>query len=434
MGVGQNPHLSKKGGGFVVLACVFWYSKGVKINPAPLAIYPCPKRWGVLVRCGIKYSIFGFLAFALASSALAATSQDSIDSLKKQIEQIKAQISALTSKNASCDFVRNLTTGFVGDDVLCLQKYLNSAGFVVSESGLGSVGNESTYFGSKTKNALAKWQAANSVNPPVGYFGLISRAKYKELIATQPTPTPTSSPTPTPTPEITTTPSPTPTPTPTQQAENQKFSLAILAPVNGDTARVGQKYIIKWNTEPKMPSDNSLHTKISFEALDGTLKTNIAENILLRDGQYEWTIPSIIGLPAFYRVRLEPENNQLVIGTTTSGFFVLVRADAPDPAVSVERFKITTPIKRETVYASSPYGIQWSGGAYSWALDILLLNSETFATVKNIASNQPNTKLYSWTIPNDVPTGEYIVRINCASCSLETSGLLADSKIFTIQK
>jgi peptidoglycan hydrolase-like protein with peptidoglycan-binding domain len=65
--------------------------------------------------------------------------------------------------------------------VRCLQKYLNNSGFIVSTAGEGSPGQESDYFGSKTKKAVAAWQKANLLSPTNGYFGPQSRAKYLEL-------------------------------------------------------------------------------------------------------------------------------------------------------------------------------------------------------------------------------------------------------------
>jgi hypothetical protein len=79
------------------------------------------------------------------------------------------------------DFTRGLTVGSTGADVMALQQYLNGAGSKVSDTGAGSPGSESTYFGTKTKAAVAKWQTANGVAPAVGYFGSISKAKYVAL-------------------------------------------------------------------------------------------------------------------------------------------------------------------------------------------------------------------------------------------------------------
>jgi len=95
-----------------------------------------------------------------------------------------AGFSGGTSPGAAekCNFTRSLTVNVTGEDVRCLQQYLNSTDFTVASSGPGSPGNETTFFGPLTRSAVAKWQAANNVSPPVGYFGPISRAKYDSLV------------------------------------------------------------------------------------------------------------------------------------------------------------------------------------------------------------------------------------------------------------
>ncbi len=77
--------------------------------------------------------------------------------------------------NQSNFFNRNLRLKDIGQDVLALQKYLNSKGFLVSQTGYGSLNNETTFFGPKTKTALIKFQKANNIFPPFGFFGPITR-------------------------------------------------------------------------------------------------------------------------------------------------------------------------------------------------------------------------------------------------------------------
>ena len=127
--------------------------------------------------------------------------QAQINALLAQIAALQAQLaSGSSSSSAACSFTRALTVGSTGDDVKCLQQYLNGAGHKVSASGAGSPGNESTYFGALTRAAVAKWQAANGVSPAVGYFGSISRAKYSALAAAAPAPAPAPAGTPAPVP------------------------------------------------------------------------------------------------------------------------------------------------------------------------------------------------------------------------------------------
>jgi Putative peptidoglycan binding domain len=75
----------------------------------------------------------------------------------------------------SFKFTRTLQKGMVGNDVLQLQKLLNSHGYPVATSGPGSVGNETTKFGSATQSALIKFQKANNIKPAVGMFGPVTR-------------------------------------------------------------------------------------------------------------------------------------------------------------------------------------------------------------------------------------------------------------------
>lgn len=84
----------------------------------------------------------------------------------------------------ACNFTRDLTLGVEGEDVRCLQKYLNSAGFTIASSGVGSAGNETNQFKEKTQAALIKWQTANGILPATGTFGPKSRAKYAALVGT----------------------------------------------------------------------------------------------------------------------------------------------------------------------------------------------------------------------------------------------------------
>ncbi|MEK7086840.1 MAG: peptidoglycan-binding domain-containing protein, partial [Patescibacteria group bacterium] len=104
------------------------------------------------------------------------------EELQAQIATLLAQIAALQAQlnqgttPSSYDFTRDLTVGSKGDDVKALQQWLNANGYQVAASGAGSPGNESTYFGNLTKAAVAKFQAAKSITPAVGYFGPKTRA------------------------------------------------------------------------------------------------------------------------------------------------------------------------------------------------------------------------------------------------------------------
>ncbi len=73
-------------------------------------------------------------------------------------------------------FTRDLMLGSAGEDVRDLQIFLNSQNFTLTTVGIGSAGSESNYFGSLTKEALARFQSAKGISPAVGYFGPRTRA------------------------------------------------------------------------------------------------------------------------------------------------------------------------------------------------------------------------------------------------------------------
>ncbi len=65
-------------------------------------------------------------------------------------------------KKANVLITKNLKIGDDNAEVKLLQEFLNSRGFLVAESGPGSIGQETTRFGRGTQEALIKFQEFNS--------------------------------------------------------------------------------------------------------------------------------------------------------------------------------------------------------------------------------------------------------------------------------
>jgi peptidoglycan hydrolase-like protein with peptidoglycan-binding domain len=93
----------------------------------------------------------------------------------------------LSTQIPSGSFGRALENGDSGDDVKRLQQLLNSdPDTAVASVGIGSVGNETDYFGSLTEQAVQKFQMKHSVvsSPSdlgYGYVGPKTRAKLQEV-------------------------------------------------------------------------------------------------------------------------------------------------------------------------------------------------------------------------------------------------------------
>lgn len=87
------------------------------------------------------------------------------------------------------DIDRNLWYGISDEVVLALQKFLNAEGFVLAETGAGSPGNETSYFGNRTYNAVLRFQNAYAseilhplgLSEATGYVGRSTRAKINMM-------------------------------------------------------------------------------------------------------------------------------------------------------------------------------------------------------------------------------------------------------------
>lgn len=87
-------------------------------------------------------------------------------------------IFAAAETTAECNFGRTLDLGVEGEDVRCLQEFLNARGVIIASEGPGSPGNETTRYGSLTEAAVLKWQQQQGIAGANGVFGPQSQAAY----------------------------------------------------------------------------------------------------------------------------------------------------------------------------------------------------------------------------------------------------------------
>ena len=94
-----------------------------------------------------------------------------------------------SAKTGVSSFTRNLKRGDRGEDVRMLQSFLNTHGFLITPSGDGSSGKETTYFGSGTVSVLIRFQNAYKseiltpagLSAGTGFFGTFTRKMVGEI-------------------------------------------------------------------------------------------------------------------------------------------------------------------------------------------------------------------------------------------------------------
>ena len=118
--------------------------------------------------------IFGVVvavAFALTASVPAASALTA-DGLITDASLAKSLAGGSSSSSSSCAvYTSDQTLGSTGAEVVSLQTYLESKGFLTIPAGVSK-----GYFGPLTQSALAAYQASMGISPAVGYFGPITRA------------------------------------------------------------------------------------------------------------------------------------------------------------------------------------------------------------------------------------------------------------------
>ncbi len=150
---------------FATAAC---RREGVRVPPKSSSIYP---------------SAVSTQEEASAAPAPSATSVPSVaPSAAETAPATSAAPVVSTNVPFAGIFTRNLTVGMTGSDVKTLQIFLNAHGFIIAKSGIGSSGNESTYFGILTRDALAKFQEAKGIAPSSGYFGPLTREAVLKIL------------------------------------------------------------------------------------------------------------------------------------------------------------------------------------------------------------------------------------------------------------
>ncbi|ETB63760.1 TPA: hypothetical protein DIC38_02805 [Candidatus Nomurabacteria bacterium] len=118
----------------------------------------------------------------LISIGKTETANDLLKQYPNQINQVITSFNTPNQKDSPINTIkyktRTLKYKMIGNDVKELQSYLNTHNYPVSLTGPGSLNNETTYFGLKTKQAVIKFQLANNLVGD-GIVGKMTRGVMK---------------------------------------------------------------------------------------------------------------------------------------------------------------------------------------------------------------------------------------------------------------
>src|ERR1035437_6975966 len=151
----------------------------------------------------VLFVVVPFLAFnfgqdfensplALSPSQQTAAVASQTSNLLAMVTQMQSHRYPIKRATPTVIFTRTLKLGSTGSDVLALQNYLISKGFMV--------GPATNYFGKVTRNALITWQRTVGISPATGTLDAKSIKFLNNLTPTASVSIPTTTPTPTPTP------------------------------------------------------------------------------------------------------------------------------------------------------------------------------------------------------------------------------------------
>ncbi len=172
----------------IIITLTYQDSDVVGINESSLVIYRWNgATWSPLTGCSVNTGLntvtcttTNFSVFGLFGTAPVVVSSGG--GVVLLISQITPTLpNPVITQTPSVSFTRDLKLGMTGKDVKKLQHYLNTHGFVVASSGVGSPGKETNTFGPATRSALKKFQKANSLKPD-GILGPKTREVINRLL------------------------------------------------------------------------------------------------------------------------------------------------------------------------------------------------------------------------------------------------------------
>jgi len=194
-------------------------------------------------------------------------------------------------------------------------------------------------------------------------------------------------------------------------------SITVTNPHSGSTWHKGSTYTIGWTKSGSM--DNNV--KITLYKPDHTTLQMIIVRPTANDGSFSWTIPNSIP-NGQYIVRVKTIDNQVYDDS--------VVFNIATPAPTGGTITVTDPHSGDCLEKGSSHTIRWTkSGSMDNNVKITLYKPDHTTLQMIIVRPTVNDGSFSWTIPNSIPDGQYIIRVKTMN-----NKVYDDSAVFTIKR
>lgn len=148
----------------------------------------------------------------------------------------------------------------------------------------------------------------------------------------------------------------------------------------------------RWSFTPAVATGN-----VAITFLQGTLVKAAITASTVNDGVFDWIVPTTL-VPGDYTVRAKWLANPKVTG---DGTVTVAETAAP----------ITVMLDPANVPQGAPVAITWRDVPLTGTVQITLWQDGAAAPKLTIAASTPNDGRFDWTVPPNLPTGGYTVRV-----------------------
>ena len=183
-------------------------------------------------------------------------------------------------------------------------------------------------------------------------------------------------------------------------------TVTVTKPAGGDTWIKGTAQTITWTKSGNMPNI----VRIGLRDPVTSNEVFLINDYALNSGSYVWQIPATIP-DGQYKIRVRVKEVDIKDESDT----FTIASSAPQTS----SINVTKPAAGDKWNRSKPYTIAWTkNGSMPNEARIRLMDKNAVTMVREIVSQTANSGSYSWTIPSDIPFGEYKIRVKIEDVSI----------------